>query len=206
MKILYIHQYFVTPSEPGGTRSYWISKELIKHGHEVTMITTTTDNEKPRETTIEGIKVIYLKIPYSNKMSIFKRIIAFIKFMTLTAWYVIKTEKHDLAIATSTPLTVGFPALIGKKLKGLPYIFEVRDLWPEVPVQMGGVKNKYAIKFLYWFEKTIYKNAKHIVALSPGMYDGVVAAGTPTEKITTIPNMSKIYYFNKRVKIKTKYF
>lgn len=191
MKILYIHQYFVTPQEPGGTRSYWISKELVKNGHEVTMVTTRKDDSKPKETVIDGIKVIYLKVPYSNKMSIFQRLIAFIKFMFLTGWYVLTAEKHDLAIATSTPLTVGFPALIGKKLRKLPYIFEVRDLWPEVPVQMGGVKNKYIIKFLYWFEKTIYKNAKHVVALSPGMYDGVAAAGTPKEKISTIPNMSK---------------
>ncbi len=200
MKILYIHQYFVTPEEPGGTRSYWISKELIKHGHDVTVITTSKDLSKPKEIIIDGIRVIYLKIPYNNKMSILKRIIAFTKFMLLSSWQVIKLKKHDLVIATSTPLTVGFPALVGKKIKRMPYIFEVRDLWPEVPVQMGGVKNKYAIKFLYWFERTIYKNAKHIVALSPGMFDGVSATGIPIEKISTIPNMSKIDKFWPREK------
>lgn len=191
MKILYIHQYFVTPTEPGGTRSYWISKELIKNGHQVTMLTSTKNKELPKEVIVDGIRVIYLYVPYNNKMTIFKRIVAFLKFMILSSWYVLKLEKHDLALATSTPLTVGLPALVGKKLKRLPYIFEVRDLWPEVPVQMGGVKNKYAIKFLYWFESTIYKNSKHVVALSPGMYDGVVKAGTPKNKISTIPNMSK---------------
>ncbi|QWX84794.1 glycosyltransferase family 4 protein [Cellulophaga sp. HaHaR_3_176] len=191
MKILYIHQYFITPSEPGGTRSYWISRELIKHGHEVTMITTTKDDDKPKEAIIDGIKVIYYKIPYSNKMGILKRIIAFLKFMVLSSIYVLKNNNFDLTIATSTPLTIGFPALLGKKFKKLPYIFEVRDLWPEVPVQMGGVKNKLAIKFLYWFEKIVYQNSKHVVALSPGMQDGVLAAGTPIEKVTTIPNMSK---------------
>jgi len=200
MKILYIHQYFVTPNEPGGTRSYWISKELIKHGHEVTMITTTRNKNQQKVVNIDGIKVIYLLVPYNNKMSIIQRLIAFLKFMMLSSWYTLKLEKHDLAIVTSTPLTVGFPALIGKKLRRLPYVFEVRDLWPEVPVQMGGVKNKFLIKLLYWFEKKIYKNSEHVIALSPGMSDGVIAAGTPEKKVTTIPNMSKIKEFWPREK------
>ena len=200
MKILYIHQYFVIPSEPGGTRSYWISRELIKNGHQVTMITSTRDKNQERRVTIDGINVIYLYVPYSNKMSILKRLVAFLKFMFLSSWYVIKLEKHNLAIATSTPLTIGFPALVGKIFKGLPYVFEVRDLWPEVPVQMGGVKNKFLIKILYWFERTIYKKSAHVIALSPGMHDGVIKAGTPEKKVTTIPNMSKIDEFWPREK------
>jgi glycosyltransferase involved in cell wall biosynthesis len=202
MKILYIHQYFVTPKEPGGTRSYWISQELIKNGHEVTMLTTTKGKGKPKEVTIDGIKVIYLHIPYNNHMSLFKRLVAFIKFMFLSALYVLKMEKPDLMIGTSTPLTVGFPVLVGKKLRKIPYIFEVRDLWPEVPVQMGGVKNKFIIKLLYRFEKSIYKNSLHVVALSPGMRNGVKDAGTPEDKISTIPNMSKIDKFWPREKNK----
>ncbi|MDC6366872.1 MULTISPECIES: glycosyltransferase family 4 protein [Flavobacteriaceae] len=200
MKILYIHQYFVTPKQPGGTRSYWISKELIKNGHEVIMLTATKDKNKPREMVIDGIKVIYLKIPYDNHMGIFKRLISFLKFMILSALYVLRTKKPDLVIGTSTPLTVGFPLLVGKKLRKLPYVFEVRDLWPEVPVQMGGIKNKLAIKLLYRFEKSIYKNSLHVVALSPGMEDGVIKAGTPECKVTTIPNMSKIDKFWPREK------
>ncbi|QXP55247.1 glycosyltransferase family 4 protein [Cellulophaga sp. HaHa_2_95] len=200
MKILYIHQYFVIPSEPGGTRSYWISRELIKNGHQVTMITSTRDKNQKGRVNIDGINVIYLYVPYSNKMSILKRLVAFLKFMFLSSWYVIKLEKHDLAIATSTPLTIGFPALVGKLFRGLPYIFEVRDLWPEVPVQMGGVKNKFLIKILYWFERTIYNKSSHVIALSPGMHDGIIKAGTPEKKVTTIPNMSKIDEFWPREK------
>ncbi|MFC4220517.1 glycosyltransferase family 4 protein [Flagellimonas marina] len=195
MNILYIHQYFVTPKEPGGTRSYWISQELIKNGHNVTMLTTTKGKDKPRKVVIDGITVIYLRIPYNNHMNVFQRLMAFLKFMCLSALFVLKTKKPDLIIGTSTPLTVGFPVLVGKKLRKIPYIFEVRDLWPEVPVQMGGVKNKLVIKLLYRFEKSIYKNALHVIALSPGMRDGVKDAGTPEGKITTIPNMSKIDKF-----------
>lgn len=200
MNILYIHQYFVTPDQAGGTRSYWISQELKKAGHNVTMLTTTRGKVNRKKEKIDGIDVIYLDIPYDNKMGVIKRIVAFIRFMFLSTWFVLKSKGFDLVIATSTPLTVGFPALMAKKMRGIPYIFEVRDLWPEVPIQMGGVKNKIAIWALRLFEKKIYKNAIHIVALSPGMMEGVLKTGIPEEKVSMIPNMSKIDKFWPREK------
>lgn len=201
MKILYIHQYFTIPTEPGGTRSYWISRELIKQGHQVTMLTTSSKiDSKIKRVNIDGIDVIYLKVPYSQYMSIFKRALSFVSFMLKSTRIALKEKKVKLMIATSTPLTIGFPALIVKKIKKTPFIFEVRDLWPEVPIQMGGLNNKLLIKLALWFEKTIYKNAIHIVALSPGMLDGVVKRDIHSKKVSMIPNMSKIDVFGSRDK------
>lgn len=194
MRILYIHQYFITPKEPGGTRSYWISRKLIEHGHEVTMLTssaTVNKNATKGNVNIDGIDVIYLNIPYHGSMPIKQRFIAFLKFALITSKRVLTSRDFDLIIATSTPLTVGIPALVGQIFKGIPYIFEVRDLWPEVPIQMGGLKNKQAIKLAQWLEYQIYKRAKHIIALSPGMKDGVLSKGIPEDKVNMIPNMSK---------------
>ncbi|MEE9361056.1 MAG: glycosyltransferase family 4 protein [Cellulophaga sp.] len=201
MRILYIHQYFTTPDEPGGTRSYWIGKELVNNGHDVSMLTTNTRLKgNTKRKVIDGMNVTYLNIPYSSHMSIFKRLLSFLKFMTLSTLMVLREKKYDLIIATSTPLTVGFPALVARKIKKTPYIFEVRDLWPEVPIQMGGLKNNLVIKLAKSFEKTIYKNAKHIVALSPGMQDGIISTGISKEKTSLIPNMSKIDKFWSRKK------
>lgn len=201
MKILYIHQYFKTSSEAGGTRSYWISQELIKHGHEVVMLTTSSKIVlRSQRIKIDGLDVIYLKVPYSQSMGIFKRIMSFTDFMFKASLKALKEKDIDLVIATSTPLTIGFPALVIKKIKKTPFLFEVRDLWPEVPIQMGGLKNKILIKLALWFEKTIYENAKHIVALSPGMHDGVAKRNISPEKISMIPNMSKIDIFCSREK------
>ncbi|MEX0362585.1 MAG: glycosyltransferase family 4 protein, partial [Allomuricauda sp.] len=70
--------------------------------------------------------------------------------------------------------------------------------WPEVPIQMGGLNNKLLIKLALWFEKTIYVNAEHVVALSPGMEDGVIKRGIAPEEVSMIPNMSKIdVYWNR---------
>lgn len=191
MNILYIHQYFLTPQEPGGTRSYWLAQELIKNGHKVTMLTSSTKfQEEVKEINVDGIEVIYIKEEYDQNMSVARRLKAFIKFMYKASKIGLKQKNIDLVFATSTPLTIGIPALILKKLNKIPYIFEVRDLWPEVPIQMGVINNKWVVKATRLLEKIIYKNAKHVIALSPGMQEGVVKY-IPKERTSMISNMAK---------------
>lgn len=203
MKILYIHQYFKTPAEPGGTRSYWVSKKLIEHGHQVVVLTSSSSIESSLERKlIEGIEVIYFKVHYNQSMSILSRLWSFIRFMLYSTRFALRLKGIDLVLATSTPLTVGFPALILKVIKGIPFVFEVRDLWPEVPIQMGGLKNPVVRKLAVWFERTIYNHARHIVGLSPGMVNGVTKF-EPTNKVSMIPNMAKINEFWPRSKNQT---
>lgn len=191
MNILYIHQYFLTPQEPGGTRSYWIAQELIKNGHQVTMLTSSTRFiESVKKINIDGINVIYLKEEYDQNMGVGRRLRAFLSFMykaTRISW---QQRDIDLVIATSTPLTIGIPALMLKWFKHIPYIFEVRDLWPDVPIQMGAITNKWLIRATRRLEKIIYRNARHVIALSPGMQDGVIKY-IPEELTSMIPNMAK---------------
>lgn len=195
MNILYIHQYFHSPKEPGSTRSYWIAQELLKNGHQVTMVTQTKKSDKERiEKNVDGIKVVYLKTFYSQSMSVLQRLKAFMSFVYKSIGEGKKHQNIDLVIATSTPLTVGITALYLKKIKKWPYLFEVRDLWPEVPIQMGAFKNPLVKKSTRWFEKKIYQNAEHVVALSPGMQEGVLKY-LPQEKTSMIPNMSKVDKF-----------
>lgn len=195
-KILYLHQYFKTPSEPGGTRSYWISKELIMNGYKVTVI-CSRNNQKNRieEEDIDGIKVIYIKVGYDNKMGIIKRFISFFSFMYYSTIQGLKEKDIDLVFATSTPLTIGIPALMLKWFKKQPFIFEVRDLWPEVPIQMGALNNKTLQKIAKKLEVVIYNNARHIIALSPGMKRGVLETGITEQKVSVLPNMSKVDIF-----------
>lgn len=192
MKIIYIHQYFVTPNEPGGTRSYWISQELVKRGHQVTMICSTNKNHPQAcETDIDGIHVIYVKNDYSNYMSAPRKVLSFLNFLRLAIKAGKKQQEVDIVFATSTPLTIGYVAMRLRAIKKWPYVFEVRDLWPEFPIQIGAIKNPLLIKVLRKLEKRIYDKAEHVVALSPGMKDGVLKAGTPENKVTMIPNMAK---------------
>lgn len=195
MKLLYIHQYFHFPEQSGGTRSYDLATSFVKRGIQVEMISANnvSGNKKWCEFERDGIKFHMLNCPYDNKMSFSRRIISFISFMCNASIKALQIN-CDCVLATSTPLTVAIPALVRKWIKKTPYVFEVRDVWPEVPIKMGIIKNKIAIKFLYWFEKLVYKNANAIVPLSIGM-DKNIKKRYPNNKSIVIPNISEISRF-----------
>jgi glycosyltransferase involved in cell wall biosynthesis len=144
---------------------------------------------------IDGVQVKVLKVAYSNRMPFRRRILAFLKFAFLASKATI-TQKPDLIYATSTPLTVIIPALTGKIFHRKPMIFEVRDLWPELPIAVGAIRNpfmKWVARMMEWLA---YHAANHVIALSPGMAVGVQKRGIPAEKITVIPNGSNLDLFN----------
>lgn len=207
MKVLYIHQYFKTREGFSSTRSYEFAKRLVDAGHQVTMLTGSsrlTEKEIPiskgkiyQTYNIDGIEVVAIRDRYSNYMGNFRRILTFISFLILSSVVGLRIKKHDIIYATSTPLTIGIPAMFISFVKKTPYIFEVRDLWPEAPIQMGVIKNKTIIKVLRCFEKVIYNRSSHIVTLSPGMTEGVLAHGIPKTKISMIPNSCDNDLFSK---------
>lgn len=193
MKILYIHQYFRTPDEGGPLRSYYLAKGLVEKGFEVEMITSYTGKKKLIKN-IEGINVHYLPISYDNGMNFKRRVISFLKFMYLSVDEASTIRNVDLCYATSTPLTVGMAAIKIKERFDIPYIFEVRDLWPEAPIQLGAIRNPWLLRYTQDMEQRIYDNANKIVTLSPGMYEGV-AAKVQNKIISMIPNMSDVDFF-----------
>lgn len=200
MKLIYLHQYFTFPENAGGTRSYDLAKQFVKNGIDVTLLTSSASLKgivfKKRWTYIEreGIKLWVLKSTYNQKMSIPRRILSFFHFMIFTSLKVLKI-KGDLLLATSTPLTVSVPAIWNKLLTKTPYIFEVRDVWPEGPIQQGYIKNKLLIKVLRFLEKIIYKKSCYVVALSTGMKRDILSR-VQLNNIAVIPNISEIDRFN----------
>lgn len=199
MKIVYLHQYFTLPSANGGTRSYDISKKLIESGHNIVMITSSANIEiysKSKWTIkkIDNIELHILNCSYNNKMSFIKRIISFIKFTIYSSIHILRI-KGDIVIASSTPITIGIPALVKNFVSKTPFIFETRDVWPEVPIAMGIIKNKLLIKLLYAFEKYIYVKANHIIVLSSDMYESINNRYSLGNKMTTIPNISELSRF-----------
>ena len=203
MKVLYIHQYFCTRDGRSGTRSYEFARRLVRNGHRVTMLTSDSDlsdlripaGARSARLQVEGIEVVAVRAPYSQKMGTLGRIQSFLLFMLRSSWIACRLPRHDVVIATSTPLTVGVPGLLAALVRRTPLVFEVRDLWPEAPIQMGVIRNPAVIGLLRAFERLVYRQSAHVIALSPGMRDGVRAAGTPAEKISVIPNCSDLDLF-----------
>lgn len=193
MRILYLHQYYRTPAEGGGVRSYHIGQELARQGHEVHVI-TTWDGPVKRVTREGRLLVTYLPIAYSNHMGKADRIRAFLRFVfgsytEAKAWL-----PADRVFATSTPLTIGLTALLLKYRHRLPYVFEVRDAWPEAPIQLGFVQGGAYKSLLRWLERRIYAGAEKLLALSPGMADHV-RRNAPAKEVLTIPNFSDTAFF-----------
>jgi len=91
-------------------------------------------------------------------------------------------------VITSPPLFLGITAIVLSFFKRTPFVFEVRDLWPESAIDTGVVTNKYLIKFSYWFEKKIYQKAKLINVLTPAFKQALIRKGVPENKILFIPN------------------
>lgn len=193
MKILYLHQYFKTPQEGGAIRSYYLSKGLIEQGHTVEMITTWNKTHYER-ILIEGIVVHYLPVAYSNSMGFFRRIFAFLLFNRKAFHLALKIKDADICYASSTPLTVGLLALSIKEKTGLPYHFEVRDLWPEAPIQLGILRNPFLKWLARRWERKIYLGADKIIALSPGIRLAIQKI-VPDKPISLVTNIADCDFF-----------
>lgn len=208
MKVLYFHQYFKTPQGAGGTRSYEMARRLVRAGHEVTMVcgsgahsdTGLTDDfmNGRREGLVDGIHVIELALPYSNRDSFLRRTATFLRFALKSVWIGLRRD-YDLVFATTTPLTAGIPGIFAKWLRRKPFVFEVRDLWPELPKAMGVITNPLVLRAMGVLEWVSYRSADRLVGLSPGIVDGIVACGVPREQVELIPNGCDIEFLQSDV-------
>ena len=197
MKITYFHQYFNTPEMAGGTRSYEFARRLVAMGHEVNMITTWREPGHKKnwfETNECGIKVHWLPLPYSNHMSYLKRIRTFIIYAWCSATKAVHIQA-DIIFATSTPLTIALPAIYVAKKKKIPMVFEVRDLWPSVPIALNIIKNPLLRYLANFLERFAYKNSNSIVTLSPTMKKEIVSKGDYSGCVAVIPNSSDMLEF-----------
>lgn len=211
MKILYLHQYFATPESNAGTRSYEMAKRMVGNGHDVTFVTSSaflSDKYKMyhgwNKLEIEGIKLHVLHLPYSNHDSYAKRILKFIQFSIRATLKGLKIDS-DVILATSTPLTIAIPGVICSKIKKIPMVFEVRDLWPELPIAIGAIKNPLLIFVAELLERFAYKNASRLIGLSPGMCSGIEKQGISKDKITLATNSCDTSLFDVDVSVGIQY-
>jgi glycosyltransferase involved in cell wall biosynthesis len=203
MRILLIHQYFLEQNDGGGSRWNEMSRMWALDGHEVTVLagmvhyTTGVKSEryKGKYVFVDGypegnIRVVRSHVSESYNTSFIGRLWGYFSFVfsSLYAGIFYAREKYDVIIVTSPPLFVGITAYLLSKLKRVPFVFEVRDLWPESAIDTGVVKSNLIIKMAYWFEYFIYKKAHLINVLTPAFRDALIKKGVPDKKIILIPN------------------
>ncbi len=197
MKILYFHQHFSTPLGSTGTRSYEMARALISSGHEVTMICGSYHGgvsgldgpfvKGKRQGEVDGIQVVELELIYSNYQSLLKRSLIFLKFAMRSIGIALR-EPCDLVFATTTPLTAGLPGIFARWLRGKRFVFEVRDLWPELPRAMGVITNPVILWLMSVLEWASYRSAHACIGLSPGIVEGIKKRSLPHQPVAMIPN------------------
>ena len=194
-KILYLHQYFNTYEMNGSTRSLEISKAFIEEGYEVEMITATRSNQKEFPSNYLGINIKWINAPYGNELSFYMRILMFFKYVYKASYYSL-TKDYDLIYCTSTPLTIGIPALLSNFFRNKKFIFEARDIWPEIPVAMKIIKNKWLILCLRKLASLCYDKSEFIITLSVDMKSEILKNyNIKANKIIIAENGSKSTFF-----------
>lgn len=195
MRVLYYHQHFSTPEGATGTRSNEMARRLIARGHEVTMVcgsyqfanTGLTGDFKwgKRQGYVDGIHVIEFLLAYSNRDKFVKRSLPFVWFALRSIWIALR-HRYDLIFATSTPLTVALPGIAAKKVRRKPFVFEVRDLWSELPREMGVIRNPVLLKAIDILEWLSYHSANAGIGLWPGIVEGITRRGSMQVRLAVI--------------------
>lgn len=205
MHVVYLHQYFVDRRGTAPGRSYEFSRLLLERGHQVTIVTGSYEyTEQPQSTGfrvtqrwVDGIDVRTVPVFYSQVMPYWRRIVAFGMFMTGASIVASGVKDADVVYATSPPLTIAIPGIVASLYHGTPFVFEVRDLWPEAPIQMGAIRHPALKAAATLLGKVAYFCADHIVALSPGMRERIVEVGVNPNRVSVITNCSDVELMRK---------
>jgi glycosyltransferase involved in cell wall biosynthesis len=199
MRLIYLCQHF--PPETGAPqiRVYEVSKELLKRGHQVEVLTAFPHHPKgviPEEyrgmfylyEEWDGIPVHRSWIYPSPKGSFWKRLASYFSF-TFSAFYsIIKSKPTDVIICNSPPLFLGITGYLGAKMKRAKFVFNVADIWPESAVELGILKNKRFIQMAEWLEKFLYKKSWKIATATEGIRDYIIRKGKRAEDVFLLPN------------------
>jgi len=204
MHILYFHQHFSTPQGAAGTRSYEMAQALLRAGHSVTMVCGSYAQGKTglygpfqkghRRGIVDDINVIEFDLDYGNHMGFSQRVKVFLNF-AFGSIKVAMCEPADVVFATTTPLTAGIPGIFARWFRRTPFVFEVRDLWPELPRAMGVITNPVVLWLMSALEWGSYHSADRLVGLSPGIVKGIAERGVDEERISMVPNGCDLQLF-----------
>ncbi len=200
MRILYVSQYFPPEMGAPSARVFELSRRWVQNGDRVTVLTSFPNHPtgvipseyrgyRFLEEEKNGIRVVRTYIFAAPNKGFFKRVLSYFSFMCSSILQgTRKVGQQDVLIATSPQFFVGIAGYIISRLKNIPFVFEVRDLWPESIVQLGQLRNRLVIRFLEWIEMTLYRKAAHIVGVADSTLQILTERGVPAQKISIIKN------------------
>ena len=201
MHILIIHQAFTSLNEPGGTRHYEFARLLASRGHHVTIIASPISyltgtslrlppfrDEMGGKREGGGVMILRASTYDAHHRSFMHRVIAFVYFMFSSFWLGLRVKNVTLVWGTSPPIFQGIAAWTLSKVKRVPFLFEVRDLWPQFAIAVGVLKNPVLIRLSEWLERFLCRGADRVMVNSPGFVEHVKSRGA--KQVDLIPNGS----------------
>lgn len=205
MHILLIHQAFAALDEPGGTRHHELARYLAARGHRVTIVTSpvsyltglpSTSRRRlvERQSGGEGITILRAWTYSGLHRSFAHRVISFFSFMASSFIAGLSVRNVDMVWGTSPPIFQGVTAWGLARLKRVPFLFEVRDLWPAFAMGVGVLRNPILVRASLWLERFLYRRADRVMVNSPGFVGHVLARGA--RRVELIPNGADPHLFD----------
>jgi glycosyltransferase involved in cell wall biosynthesis len=198
MKILLIHQSFVSPHDAGGTRHFEFARMAKSCGHEVTIVASDLSYLTGKrhagvkglvtESEIDGVRVLRAWTLPALHRSFVWRVVSFVSFMITSAWAGLRSGRVDIVMGTSPPIFQAVSAWVVASLKRRPLLLEIRDLWPDFAVEMGVLKNPFLIRLSRMLELFLYRRSHHLLINSPAYRKIITDKGVSIEKISIIAN------------------
>lgn len=205
MHILLIHQAFAALNEPGGTRHHELARFLAAQGHTLTVIAspisylTGTDTHPGNQPDLQepGISIIRSYTYSALHRSFFHRVISFLSFMFSSFITGLQVKNVDLVWGTSPPIFQAGTAWAIARLKGIPFVLEIRDLWPAFAIGVGVLNNRLLIQAAEAYERFLYSHADVVVVNSPGFVEHVAQRGA--KRVELVPNGADTSMFDPEI-------
>ena len=196
MHILLLHQAFAALDEPGGTRHFELARLLAERGYKVTIVASpvsyltgevgTTAPSFSQTKSGGGVTILRVYTYTGLHRSFAHRLLSFFSFMISSFWTGLQIRDVDLVWGTSPPIFQSLTAWALARLKRVPFLFEVRDLWPAFAVEVGVLRQPLLIRASEWFEQFLYRHADQLVVNSPGFISHVKIRGA--SRVALVPN------------------
>jgi colanic acid biosynthesis glycosyl transferase WcaI len=182
-----------------------LAVDLMAKGHSVTVLTTCPHYNRDEEaeaaqplkrrwgpllkcSTFHGAEVLHTMMPQKSK-GVWRRILAWMGFHAIsTVAGMAIPRRVNVIITPSPPLTIGLSAWLLGLFHRCPYVYNVQEIYPDIAIRLGALKNGFAARVLFRLERFVYDHAARITVIAPNMRENLLAKGTPPEKVEVIPN------------------
>ena len=208
MRILFLSHYFPPEVNAPASRTYEHCKQWVQDGHQVTVVTCAPNH--PRGTVYEGylnklfqreekdgIQVVRIWTYVTANEGFLKRTLNYLSYMVAAVIVAPYLSNFDVVLSTSPQFFNGLAGYLVSRIKRLPWILEIRDLWPESIVAVGAITNRPIIRLLEGLELFAYRKADHLVVVTDAFKAHMLARGISPKKVTVIKNGADFSLYKK---------